>query len=181
MKDYLNCYFVVEGKTDVSRLSSLINTNFIITNGSEISKETLESIKTLSLTNEIIVFTDPDTPGKRIRDIVNNYVPNCKNAYVRKENSIKKNKVGVAEATDEEIMLALKNIHESQGFSSIYSLQMFQNEEYKICNSQEFRNFVTNKLHLDNCNSKRFIKRLNSINLPIEEFNKLVEEFKNGK
>ena len=44
-----------------------LNANGFKLNGSEISDETLDLIKELSKNHNIIVFTDPDYPGERIR------------------------------------------------------------------------------------------------------------------
>ena len=181
MRNFENCCFVVEGKTDVAKLSNLIKSNYIITNGSEISKETLSSIKNISKRKDIIIFTDPDFPGKKIRDAVAQVVPNAKHVFVRKEYSIRKNKVGVAEATDEEILKALENIKEFKGQNQTYSLKFLAKPQYFGCCTQEFRDFVSNKLGFEKCNNKRFIKRLNQLEISVEEFDELVREFKYGK
>ena len=49
---------VVEGAHDVSKVKSVYpDANCIITNGREIAKETIDLIKKLSKTNNIIIFT----------------------------------------------------------------------------------------------------------------------------
>lgn len=48
------------------------------TNGSEVSDQTLAEIKKLAKTREIIIFTDPDYNGERIRRLVTNAAPNAK-------------------------------------------------------------------------------------------------------
>ena len=71
---------VVEGQSDVNKLRLLIDADYVITNGSEISRETIEYIKTLSLTRRIIILTDPDYPGMRIREIISQAVPSALHA-----------------------------------------------------------------------------------------------------
>ena len=58
---------VVEGKTDVATLSNIIKAEFIITNGFEISEETIELIEKVNKTKGVILFLDPDGPGEKIR------------------------------------------------------------------------------------------------------------------
>ena len=181
MKNFTNCCFVVEGNSDVSKLSNLLNTNFIITNGSEISEDTLKAIKKVSETKEIVIFTDPDYPGKMIRDKVAQVIPNAKHAFVRKEFSISKNKVGVAEATVDEIYRAVENLIQFNEEKGTFSLKILAEPQYLCCNSQNFRDFASNKLGFDKCNNKRFIKRLNQLNISLEEFDKIVQEYKNGQ
>ena len=86
----VNEIIIVEGKTDTQVLKSFLDVDTIETGGSAISKETLDYIKTTSLTRDIIVMTDPDFPGKQIRDKIQQVVPNCKHAFVHKKDAIKK-------------------------------------------------------------------------------------------
>ena len=81
---------VVEGKSDVSFLSSFINAEFVTTNGSEISKETIDYLKESIKNKDIYVLTDPDSPGERIRKILNENISGLKHCFINKENSIKK-------------------------------------------------------------------------------------------
>lgn len=65
-----------------------------MTNGSEISKETLEMISSLSKDNDIIVFTDPDHPGERIRARVHEVVPKAIDCFIKKVIAFQKQKEG---------------------------------------------------------------------------------------
>lgn len=106
-------YFVVEGKSDSAKLNSIFpNCKTIETNGSEISKEKLELIKKITLKNKVIIFTDPDGPGKKIRQKIIDFIPNCKHAFIDKKNAIKGKKVGIAEAKPKHILEALENVVE---------------------------------------------------------------------
>ena len=67
MLDLSSSVIVVEGKSDVALLSSIIKSNFVTTNGSEVSRETINYLKILSKTYPIIILTDPDGPGRIIR------------------------------------------------------------------------------------------------------------------
>ena len=57
----------------------------------------------------VIVFTDPDYPGRRIRAIIEEHVPGVKHAFLSKEKTIAKNGkgLGIEHATDEDIRDAL--------------------------------------------------------------------------
>ena len=171
-KTEIDAVIVVEGKSDVLFLETFIKpVDFIITNGSEISKETLNTIKEYSKKYKIVILTDPDFPGKKIRNIINANVENCYNAFVSKEVSIKKNKVGVAESTKEEVLKSLQNLH-------IFSKSL-QNPTillsdlacwgYLNINQKEFRDYISKKYNFDIVNTKTFIKRINLLNIPIKE------------
>ena len=70
MKSIVKPVIVVEGTSDVNKLSLLVDADYVVTNGSEVSRETLRYIKELSKTRQIIILTDPDYPGERIRNII---------------------------------------------------------------------------------------------------------------
>ncbi len=97
MKDIFNGIIVVEGKTDVSVLSSFLDAEYVITNGSAIDNDVLNYLLSRSKNTQIVVLTDPDMPGKRIRDIIEAKIPNVSHCFIEKKYAIKKNKVGVAE------------------------------------------------------------------------------------
>lgn len=174
MKTKINGILVVEGKSDVAFLSEFIDAEFVITNGSEISEKTVEYLKKNSENRDIFVLTDPDSPGKRIRDVLDNSIPNLKHCFVSKDKSIKHNKVGVAESTKDEVLNALKNyIVSSKG--PIGNIQMSELVKIGLVGSQESdkkRKKVCEKFHLGFCNAKTFLKRLNNCGLTLEEVKK---------
>ena len=162
---------VVEGKTDVSFLSSFIDAEFVTTNGSEISKDTISYLINISKNKDIYVLTDPDFPGEKIRRILDEKIPNLKHCFVSKEKSIKKNKVGVAESTREEVEKALKNAITSKerkvGLLTTndlvgLGLSGAQDSEIK-------RQKISEIYHLGHCNAKTFLKRLNYCDINIED------------
>ena len=71
---------IVEGKEDVSYLSSFIDTLFFTTNGYDLSKEKIEFLNEASKVNNLIVFTDPDKAGEEIRKKISELVTCVKHA-----------------------------------------------------------------------------------------------------
>ena len=171
MKKIVNGIIVVEGITDVSFLSQFIEAEFVTTNGSEIPNSTIDYLKKSQEKRDIFVLTDPDSPGKKIRDTLDQYIPNLKHCFISKENSVKNNKVGVAESTKEEVLKALDNyIQTSKNdvgnitYSDLNKLGLVGDE-----NSVEKREKVINNFHLGHCNAKTFLKRVNYSHLTLEE------------
>ena len=174
MKTVINGIIVVEGITDVSFLSEFIDAEFVTTNGSEIPEETIKYLQNSREKREIFVLTDPDSPGKKIRDTLDQFIPNLKHCFVSKEHSIKKNKVGVAESTKEEILKALANFIETKKdeignitHSDLNKLGL-EGSEHSSKNRQK----VIDKYHLGFCNAKTFLKRVNYSHLTIEDLKK---------
>lgn len=176
MKKHIDGIIVVEGKTDVAFLNEFIDAEFVITNGSEISKETIEYIKKASETRDIYVLTDPDFPGKRIRDVLDQNIPNLKHCFLNKEKCIKKGKVGVAESTRNEVENALNNYFKNNNLvkgtlemSDLYKLDLAGSEKSNLK-----RNEISKKLHFGYCNAKTFLKRINNNGITIEELKNLL-------
>ena len=174
MKTIINGIVVVEGITDISFLSTFIDAEFVITNGSEIPEKTIEYLKKSSENRDIFVLTDPDSPGKRIRDRLDLEIRNLKHCFVDKEKSIKNGKVGVAESTKEEVLKALEKFVETKknvipliSHSDLVKLGLEGNDD-----SKSKRQKVIDFYHLGFCNAKTFLKRVNYSRLTIEDLKK---------
>ena len=171
MKKKIDGIVVVEGKTDVAFLSNYIETEFVITNGSEISKDTIDYLKNKSSHTKIYVLTDPDSPGKRIRDVLDNNIKGLIHCFIKKENSIKNGKVGVAEGNINEILEAL---NEGITTKETKNGNLTMNDLCELgytgnSNSFEKRKELSEKLHLGFCNAKTLLKRLNYLGITKEQ------------
>lgn len=76
---------VVEGKSDTIAVKRATGADTIETNGSAVNEQTIERIRHAQKTRGVIVFTDPDFPGRRIRAIVEEQVPGVKHAFLSKK------------------------------------------------------------------------------------------------
>lgn len=102
---------VVEGKDDTTAIINAVKADTIETNGSAINDVVIEQIKLAQQTRGVIILTDPDFPGQRIRNIISEKVPGCKHAFIAKEYALQKHGkgVGVEHASSETIRKALKD------------------------------------------------------------------------
>jgi ribonuclease M5 len=105
---------VVEGKDDTVAIKRAVNADTIETNGSAIGEDVIERVRLAQATRGVIILTDPDYPGERIRKIVAEKVPGCKHAFLPKEEAIakRKNGLGIEHATPEAIRRALQDVKE---------------------------------------------------------------------
>lgn len=175
-----NEVLVVEGKNDKARILAIFpHLQIITTNGSEISKETLDMIEELSKTNRIILFLDPDFPGERIRNKILERVSDCENVYINKSKAIdyKKHKVGVEHASIEDIKEALEHrisySHKINNLttSDLYSLGLLGSLESSIK-----RKYLADRLHIGNPNGKTILNRLNFLQMTIEKVRDILNE-----
>ena len=107
---------IVEGKYDKIKLSSVLDTVIIATNGFGIykDKEKTELIRTLAKSCGIVILTDSDTAGFRIRNhikgcckegqIINVFIPQIKGKEKRKEKPSSEGFLGV-EGMDEQVLI----------------------------------------------------------------------------
>lgn len=171
---------VVEGKSDANRLRPFIDCEFVVTNGSVVSRETISYIKELSKQNDIYVLTDPDFPGQKIRSIIEKEIPSVSHLYVKKEHAIKGKKLGVCECDDEEIKHALSFIKKEKKDEIKGNLTPSDLMELDLMygdNSKKRRLFLMERYPIGYCNSKTLLNRLNSLNIKKEELIKTLEEY----
>ncbi|MDX7985615.1 ribonuclease M5 [Bacillus velezensis] len=105
---------VVEGRDDTARIKLAVDADTIETNGSAIGDEVIRQIRLAQETRGVIVLTDPDFPGEKIRKTISEAVPSCKHAFLPKHLAKPKNKrgIGVEHASIESIRACLENVHE---------------------------------------------------------------------
>jgi len=167
---------VVEGKMDKQLLEQYIEGDIITTNGSAISDDVISLLKELSKTRKIIVFTDPDFPGKQIRNKINSEVE-CIHCFIDKSKAIKGKKVGVAETDIADLLEVLKEkISTSEyvkGNISISDLNKFGLNGRS--NSSKLRDLLSKKLHIDHCNAKMMVKRLNMLGITKDKLKEIME------
>lgn len=168
---------VVEGKTDKQFLETFLDADFLLCNGSAIDGFDKEYLIELSKTRGVIILTDPDYPGEKIRKEISSYLPVCKHAFVKKELSIKKHKVGVAESSKEEVLRALENVvtfdNNDQGnltATDLFLLNISGNNSFK--NKEK----IINHYHIGHCNSKTLLKRLNLLKVKKEDLEKIIND-----
>lgn len=171
---------VVEGKDDTVAVKRAVNADTIETNGSAINAETIEMIKLAQSTRGVIVLTDPDYPGEKIRSTIKEAVPNCKHAFIDKVDAIEKRGkgVGVEHASSEVIREALKFAHtmeeEAQEFISLAELHMLGFTGGK--GSKERRKQLGTILKIGYANGKQLHSRLMQFGITEQQFRKALSE-----
>ena len=167
---------VVEGKTDTALLKELFEVDTIETHGLALDKKTLELIKEANKTRGVIVLTDPDFPGKKIRDQIQTVVPNCKHAFVSKKDATGKKKLGIAEANKEAVVLALENMVSFDVDNQ--SITWHEFIDLDIIGNKQRRLLVYDLFNLGYGNVKTLFKRLNMVGISKEDVLKKLDEHK---
>jgi len=174
---------VVEGKDDETAVKKAVKAEIITTSGFGIPACVFEQIKWANEKNGIIIFTDPDWAGEKIRERINKIAPGCKNAYLSQEEAHKKGNIGVENASSENIIDALlrARIIVKKNYINEYSMKdLIKNELSGSRGSAEKRNKMGRILRIGYANSKKFLSRLNHYQITREEFNNALNYIKNN-
>jgi ribonuclease M5 len=172
-KKHIKEIIVVEGRNDTLRLQSVFDCDTIETGGLYLDAATLDRIEEAARIRGIIVFTDPDGPGERIRRTVKARVPDAKHAFIAKEKARTDKKVGVEHAEKEDLENALANCvtfderKESLLWNDFLDLGLAGNKAK--------RNFAASAFHIGPCNAKTCFKRFNQLGITKEQIEKLFE------
>ncbi|MFS0865380.1 ribonuclease M5 [Fredinandcohnia sp. 179-A 10B2 NHS] len=176
---------VVEGKDDTVAIKRAVDADTIETNGSAVNKEVLERIKHAQEVRGVIVFTDPDYPGERIRKIVANAVPGCKHAFLPKTEAIAKSgrKIGVEHASPESIRRALESVKQEMEdvtteieYDSLLHAGLIGGSK-----ARERREKLGVILKIGYTNGKQLYKRLQMFQISKEAFDKAVADVLQGE
>lgn len=160
---------VVEGKNDANKIKSIFpNVNIIITNGSEINKQTIDDIYKASLNDEVVLCLDPDGPGEKIRRKILEKVTNVNQVFAIKSKAISKNKkkVGIEHMSKEDILLMFSDIKINKNTNNISYIELY---ELGFMTSKQKRIKLCEKLGISYCNGKQLVKRLNMFGITMEE------------
>lgn len=160
---------VVEGKNDANKLKNVFgDIDVIITNGSEINKQTINDIYKASLVDDVILCLDPDGPGEKIRRLILEKVTNVQQVFARKEDAFSKNrkKIGIEHMKKEDILEMFKHIKRNKKTSNIQYYDLY---ELGYMTSKEKRKNLCEQLNISYCNGKQLLKRINMFGITLEE------------
>lgn len=184
---------IVEGKYDKIKLSSIIDSVIIPTNGFSIfkDKEKCEIIRFYAERKGIIILTDSDTAGFKIRNYIKGIVKNGKitNVYIpdifgkekRKLKPSKEGKLGVEGVSQEVILEAFKKsgvfFEENQEKKDVITLlDLYEDGFSGTPNSSDKRKLLLRKFDLPELlTTKSMLEILNTM-LSKQEYKKIVQE-----
>ncbi len=172
--------FIVEGQHDAAKLKEVLgDIEVITTNGSDISDKTLKLINALDEAHDLIVFTDPDYAGQRIRQIVSKDLKHVHHAFLKQELAISKNqkKIGIEHASKDDILYALKHMQLVMNDKHLISMHfLYSCGLIGHRNSKKLRDYVSDKLHLGHVNGKTLKTRLELFNITEERIKEVMNE-----
>lgn len=169
---------VVEGRDDVTAVKRAIDAEVISVSGFGINAKTIEKIKAAQERRGVIVLTDPDFAGEKIRRIITKRVNGVKHAYITQEEGTKGDDIGVENASPKSIIRAL----EMARCEIVERVETFKPEDMVLLGlngdkkAKERREALGKILGIGYCNGAQFLRRLNSFGITKEEFIAAVKE-----
>ncbi|NMA85779.1 MAG: ribonuclease M5, partial [Tissierellia bacterium] len=139
--------------------------------------EFIQNLKTISEKKGIIILTDPDFAGEKIRKDISRRVPNCKHAFLPKGKAFKNGDIGVENALPEDIIEAIEKARPTmtdkrEEFTKEDLVNLGLNG---LPNSRGKRERIGNYLGIGYGNSKQFLNRLNNFGITREELIQALE------
>ncbi|USS87897.1 ribonuclease M5 [Fructilactobacillus hinvesii] len=177
---------VVEGKSDTKQIQRAVDADTIETRGSAISDETLALIDRLAQTRGVIVFTDPDFSGEKIRRVIAAEIPEAKHAFLEKQDAVPEKahgSLGVEHATLAAIRRALARVYtESDANPEVISrAELLEANLMGSPAAKRRRLELGEYLHLGYVNAKQLQRRLRMFGISRAQFYEALTHLEGGE
>ena len=172
---------VVEGKKDLTVLRRAVDAEIITTSGLGLGAEKIKEIAAAQERCGVIVLTDPDYPGKKIRQKLDERIKGLKHAHLARREAYNPQlkKYGVEYATPEAVARALRKA-QAQERDKTGTLTLVDLQNWGLVGShgsRERRLCLGEELGLGQLNGKQFLRRLNAAGYSAGEVEHLLDEF----
>lgn len=180
---------VVEGKDDTANLRRFYEVDTYETKGSAISEEDLERIKKLHDLRGVIVFTDPDYNGERIRRIISTHIPTVKHAFLNRDEAAPRSKtkgrsLGVEHASFADLEKALAGVRGNYDDEDNFDITQADLVRLGLLlknDSRQRREYLGQQLRIGYSNGKQLLKRLRLFGVSLEEVEEVMGEYSLGQ
>ena len=169
---------VVEGKDDKSAVLAAVDANVICTSGYGLNDSIISLIEAAYRETGIIIFTDPDHAGRKIRERLTGLFPDAGHAYLTRSQSFKDGDIGIENARPEDILKALEaaKASEDAGASDVTMEDLFLLGLAGDEGSARRRETAGARLGIGYANTKTFLKRLRFMGISVERLKEAVRE-----
>ena len=175
---------VVEGRDDTDAVRKSVNAETIETHGYGIRKETWDMLQRAYETRGLIIFTDPDPAGERIRKTLASRFPKAMHAFIDSGDATKDGDVGIENADPGTIRKALLKAQAivEDGEDGGHGKDRFSMRDMDLwglngdTGASERRRALGKKLGIGYCGAKTFLRRLNGFGISRQEIENSLDE-----
>lgn len=170
---------VVEGQNDANKIrEALGQVDVIWTHGFGLTEEKMKLITQMALRKGVIICTDPDFPGKQIRDKISSRIPGAKHVYFSRRSALnqQENDIGVENVSLKEIRAAFAKILEENSKQvcpsedGISMQDLLANGLAGKEGSAARRSAIGKILGIGDANAKQFLYRVKRFGISRESF-----------
>ena len=180
MKPTIKEAIIVEGKDDTAAILRAVNGKTIETHGFGMPEKIWPLIDKAYKECGIIIFTDPDYAGEKIRRKESEKYPDARHAFLPRNQATKKNDIGVENAEPEDIIEAL-NRAKCTAADETAEFTMEDMDRYGLSGGKDSkyrRERLGAVLSIGYGNTRTFLKKLNGFGITREAFEEAVKEIK---
>lgn len=176
-------FIIVEGRDDTKRLIETFGPQVktIETNGSALSRKVQTQIIAAAQQFGIIVFTDPDYQGDRVRRLITDLVPSAKHAYLTPDQA-KGHKVGqslgIEHASPEVLKAALSQVvtPQTELADPVPMADLIKLGLIGLPQSDQRRAWLSEAFHLGKVNGKQLQKKLQQYHLSLDQIKAVIDQ-----
>ena len=187
MKEKISQVIVVEGRDDTVNLKRYFDVETYETRGSAINEQDLERIQRLHERYGVIVFTDPDYNGERIRRLIMTAIPTVQHAFLKRDEAAPKSKtkgrsLGIEHASYEDLKTALAQVTEQFEVESDFDIS--RSDLIRLgflagADSRKRREYLGDCLRIGYSNGKQLLKRLELFGISLAEIEDVMKSYEN--
>ena len=188
MKEKSSQVIVVEGRDDTANLKRYVDVETYETRGSAINDQDIERIQRLHELHGVIVFTDPDFNGERIRRMIMTVLPTVQHAFLKRDEAVPKSKtkgrsLGIEHASYEDLKTALAQVTEQ--FENENEFDISRGDLIRLgflagADSRRRREYLGKQLRIGYSNGKQLLKRLELFGITLAEVEETMESYDNS-
>lgn len=169
---------VVEGKSDTAAIRRALEADTIETGGFTLAPSTLKKIEAAYNKRGIIILTDPDGAGNRIRRFLTERFPEAGQAFIPHIDATANGDVGVEQASPAAILAALGKVrhHEFNPAFEFTERDLMTNGLSGGSMASARRDKMAALLGIGYGNAKTFLQRLNTYGVTRAEFDAALKE-----
>ena len=170
---------VVEGRDDTAVLRLVTDALIIETHGFGIKRETWELLEKAYNEKGLIILTDPDFAGEKIRCKIKERFPESKHSYMPRRKAVKNGDIGIDNASPADVAESLMKVCTPVSSKKVDEFTLQDMDRAGLsgkADSKEMRQQVGEILGIGYGNCNAFVKKLNSFGISREQFDDAVKK-----
>ena len=172
---------VAEGRDDTTNLKRYFDVETYETRWSAINDQDIERIQRLHELHGVIVFTDPDFNGERIRRMIMTVIPTVQHVFLKRDEAKTKGRsLGIEHASYEDLKTALAQVTEQ--FKNENEFDISRSDLIRLgflagADSRKRREYLGEQLCIGYSNGKQLLKRLELFGVTLAEVEEAMTKY----